>query len=77
MLDRQRSGDGLVIWKLGRLSRSLKVHLTILERVNVAGAKFRSPTKSIDASGPASRMRMHMLNFFAVCGEIVFRRLQI
>jgi DNA invertase Pin-like site-specific DNA recombinase len=58
MLDQLRSGDTLVVWKLDRLSRSLKDLLTILERVNAAGAKFRSLTESIDTSGPAGRMLM-------------------
>ena len=58
MLDQLRSGDTLVVWKLDRLSRSLKDLLTILERVSAAGAKFRSLTESIDTSGPAGRMLM-------------------
>jgi len=37
MLDQLRSGDTLVVWKLDRLSRSLKDLLTILERVSAAG----------------------------------------
>ena len=45
MLDQLRSGDTLVVWKLDRLSRSLKDLLTILERVSAAGAKFRSLTE--------------------------------
>ena len=65
ILDQLRSGDTLVVWKLDRLSRSLKDLLTILERVNAAGAKFRSLTESIDTSGPAGRMLMQMLGSFA------------
>jgi len=65
MLDQLRSGDTLVVWKLDRLSRSLKDLLTILERVSAAGAKFRSLTESIDTSGPAGRMLMQMLGSFA------------
>ena len=65
MLDQLRSGDTLVVWKLDRLSRSLKDLLTILERVSVVGAKFRSLTESIDTSGPAGRMLMQMLGSFA------------
>ena len=65
MLDQLRSGDTLVVWKLDRLSRSLKDLLTILERVSAAGAKFRSLTELIDTSGPAGRMLMQMLGSFA------------
>jgi DNA invertase Pin-like site-specific DNA recombinase len=65
MLDQLRSGDTLVVWKLDRLSRSLKDLLTILERVSAAGAKFRSLTEWVDTSGPAGRMLMQMLGSFA------------
>jgi len=60
-----RSGDTLIVWKLDRLSRSLKDLLTILERVSAAGAKIRSLTESIDTSVPAGRMLMQMLGSFA------------
>lgn len=65
MLDQLRPGDTLIVWKLDRLSRSLKDLLTILERVSAAGAKFRSLTEAIDTSGPAGRMLMQMLGSFA------------
>jgi DNA invertase Pin-like site-specific DNA recombinase len=65
MLDQLRSGDTLVVWKLDRLSRSLKDLLTILEKVDATGAKFRSLTEAIDTSGPAGRMLMQMLGYFA------------
>lgn len=39
--------------------------LVILERVDAAGAKFRSLTEAIDTSGPAGRMLMQMLGSFA------------
>ena len=53
------------MWKLDRLSRSLKDLLVILERIEAAGGKFRSLAESIDTSGPAGRMMMHMLGSFA------------
>jgi hypothetical protein len=37
------------------LPRSLKDLLTILERIDSAGGKFRSLTEAIDTSGPAGR----------------------
>jgi DNA invertase Pin-like site-specific DNA recombinase len=40
-LDQLREGDVLVVWKLDRLSRSLKDLLHILEKINDAGAGFR------------------------------------
>src|SRR4051794_31613826 len=65
LLDQLRDGDKLVVWKLDRLSRSLKDLLHILERVEAVGARFRSLTEAIDTSGPAGRMLMQMLGSFA------------
>jgi DNA invertase Pin-like site-specific DNA recombinase len=65
LLDQLRSGDTLVVWKLDRLSRSLKDLLIILERIDLIRAKFRSLTEAIDTSGPAGRMLMQMLGAFA------------
>jgi DNA invertase Pin-like site-specific DNA recombinase len=42
LLDRLGPGDVLVVWKLDRLSRSLKDLLLILDKVEKAGAGFRS-----------------------------------
>ena len=47
MLDHLREGDTVVVWKLDRLSRSLKDVLHIMERIAKAGAGFRrSPRTS-------------------------------
>src|SRR6516162_2869524 len=43
-LDHLRQGDVLVVWKLDRLSRSLKDLLHVLGRVRDAGAGFLSLT---------------------------------
>src|ERR687883_980675 len=65
LLDQLRAGDVVVVWKLDRLSRSLKDLLHILEKTEAAGANFRSLTEAIDTSGPAGRMMMQMLGSFA------------
>jgi DNA invertase Pin-like site-specific DNA recombinase len=65
MLDHLREGDAVVVWKLDRLSRSLKDLPHILEKTEAAGANFRSLTEAIDTSGPAGRMMMQMLGSFA------------
>src|ERR1041385_5426535 len=65
MLDHLREGDVVVVWKLDRLSRSLKDLLHILEKIDAAGTTFRSLTETIDTSGPAGRMMMQMLGSFA------------
>ena len=61
LLDQLRPGDVVVVWKLDRLSRSLKDLLQILERIERAGAAFRSLTEAVDTGGPAGRMMMQML----------------
>src|SRR4051794_24062847 len=53
LLDQLRAGDTLVVWKLDRLSRSLKDLLHILEKVEARGARFRSLTEAVDTAGPA------------------------
>jgi DNA invertase Pin-like site-specific DNA recombinase len=65
MLDQLREGDTVVVWKLDRLSRSLKDVLHIMERIGKAGAGFRSITEAIDTTTPAGRMMMQMIGAFA------------
>ncbi len=65
MIDQLRDGDVVVVWKLDRLTRSLKDLLHILEKIEKEGARFRSITESVDTSGPAGRMMMQMLGSFA------------
>ena len=65
MLDQLREGDVVVVWKLDRLSRSLKDLLLILEKIEKAGAGFRSVTEHVDTTTSAGRMMMQMLGSFA------------
>jgi hypothetical protein len=55
----------VVVWKLDRLSRSLKDLLHLMERIEEAGAGFRSITESIETTTPAGRMMMQMVGSFA------------
>jgi DNA invertase Pin-like site-specific DNA recombinase len=64
-LEQLRAGDVLVVWKLDRLSRSLKDLLHIMERVREAGADFRSITEAVDTTTSAGRMVIQMLGSFA------------
>ncbi|AXH00549.1 recombinase family protein (plasmid) [Deinococcus wulumuqiensis] len=64
-LEQLREGDVLVVWKLDRLSRSLKDLLTLLEQIEGQGAGFRSLTENIDTTTPAGRMMMQMVGSFA------------
>jgi resolvase-like protein len=61
LLDHLRPGDVTVVWKLDRLSRSLKDLLHIIEKIGEAGAGFRSLTEHIDTTTPAGRMMMQMV----------------
>ena len=65
LLDRLQPGDVLTVWKLDRLSRSLKDLLLILDRIDKAGAGFRSLTESIDSTTASGRMMMQMLGAVA------------
>lgn len=64
-LDQLRPGDIFVVWKLDRLSRSLKDLLTLMEKIDAIGAGFRSLTEAIDTTTPAGRMMMQMVGSFA------------
>ena len=55
----------MVVWKLDRLSRSLKDLLHIIEKIGEAGCGFRSLTEHIDITTPAGRMMMEMVGAFA------------
>jgi len=65
ILDHLRNGDTLVVWKLDRLSRSLKDLLAILEKIEKVGAGFRSLTEAIDTTTPSGRAMMQMIGSFA------------
>lgn len=65
MLNGLMPGDVVTVWKLDRLSRSLKDLLSIMEIVSGKGAGFRSLTESIDTTTPAGRMLMQIVGSFA------------
>ena len=65
MLEQMRPGDVLIVWKLDRLSRSLKDLLHIIDKIDKMEAGFRSLTESIDTTSPAGRMMMQMIGSFA------------
>ncbi|WP_037461881.1 recombinase family protein [Skermanella stibiiresistens] len=65
LLDQLRAEDVVVVWKLDRLSRSLKDLLAIMERIEGKHAGFRSLTEAVDTTTPAGRMMMQMVGAFA------------
>ena len=65
LLGQLRKDDVLVVWKLDRLSRSLRDVLTIMEQIQEKQAGFRSLTEAIETISPAGRMMMQMVASFA------------
>ncbi len=65
LLGQLRKGDAVVVWKLDRLSGSLKDLLLILEKIEASEADFQSLTESIDTATPAGRMMMQIVGSFA------------
>ena len=50
LIDQLRTGDVLSVWKLDRLSRSLRDVLAVMERLEQTGVGFRSLTEAIDTT---------------------------
>ena len=65
LMEQLHPGDVLVVYKLDRLSRSLKDLLLTLEKVELAGAAFCSLTEAINTGTPAGRMMMQIVGSFA------------
>lgn len=65
MLSTIGQGDTVVVYKLDRIARSLKDLLIIIERIEAAGAQFRSLTEHIDTRSPAGRMIFQIVGAFA------------
>jgi DNA invertase Pin-like site-specific DNA recombinase len=65
LLDQLDEGDLVVVWKLDRLSRSLKDVLALMEQIEASGAGFRSLTEAIDTTSPGGRMMMQIVGAFA------------
>ncbi|KQT35595.1 resolvase [Chryseobacterium sp. Leaf405] len=67
MIEQLREGDQIIIYKLDRLARSTKDLLNICEKINEAGASFRSLSESwADSISPGGKM---ILTIFAGIAE--------
>src|SRR6476661_1748229 len=73
LLDQLRKGDVLVVWRLDRLSRSLRDVLMIMERIKAAEAGIRSLTEAIDTTTAPGRMMMQMVGVFAEFERAILR----
>jgi DNA invertase Pin-like site-specific DNA recombinase len=65
LLDQLRKDDVLVVWRLDRLSRSLRDVLMIMERIKEAEAGFKSLTEAIDTTTVSGTMMMQLIAVFA------------
>jgi DNA invertase Pin-like site-specific DNA recombinase len=65
LIGQLRKGDVVVVWKLDRLSRSLKDVLSLMEKIQKAEAGFQSLTEAIETTSPGGRMMMQMVGAFA------------
>ena len=60
-----RPGDTLVVWRLDRLSRSIKDLYSRLEAIEAAGAGFRSLTEAFDFTTATGRLILGILAIMA------------
>lgn len=58
-------GDTLVVRKLGRLGRSMRHLVVLVEELRERGINFRSLTDSIDTSTPMGRFFFHVMGALA------------
>lgn len=73
LLEQLRRGDVVVVWKLDRLSRSLKDVLALMEKIDQVGAGFHSLTEAIDTTSAGGRMLMQIVGTFAEFERSVLR----
>jgi DNA invertase Pin-like site-specific DNA recombinase len=60
-MQRLRTGDTLVVWRLDRLGRSLSGLVGIMEELGRRGIHFRSITENIDTSTSGGKLMFHMM----------------
>lgn len=65
LLQELQPGNVVLVYKVDRFARSLIDLLRILDRIEQAGATFKSLTEPIDTKTLAGRMMMQMLGAFA------------
>lgn len=60
-----RPGDTLVVWKLDRFARSSRELYVLLDRVNAAGATFKSLTEQWDLTTAIGRLLLGLMGILA------------
>ncbi len=61
VLEMLRDSDILVVWKLDRLSRSVKQLVDLVGELHKQGVQFKSLTDSIDTGTPSGRFFFHVM----------------
>lgn len=69
-----KPGDTLVFYKLDRVARSLKDLLSIIDRIEAAGAKVRSLTEPLDTSSPMGAFMLQVLGAVAQLERSIIRQ---
>jgi DNA invertase Pin-like site-specific DNA recombinase len=72
-LDYLRAGDTLVVWKLGRLARSMKQLIETVDQLKARGTGFRSLTESIDTTTAAGELFFHIFGALAQFERSIIR----
>lgn len=73
LLEQLRPGDTVVVYKLDRLARSVRDLLNIVDRIESAGATFRSLTESFDTTTASGKMAFQMLGAVAEFERSIIR----
>jgi DNA invertase Pin-like site-specific DNA recombinase len=72
-INQLRDDDVLVVWKLDRLSRSLRDLILLMQQIKDKGAKFKSLTEAIDTTSACRELIMHVLAAFAQFERSIIR----
>ncbi len=65
LLPKPQSGDTLTVWKLDRLSRSLRDLIDHLDDLRVRGVRLQSITEAIDTETPTGRAMWQLVGVLA------------
>ncbi len=60
-----RAGDTLVVWRLGRLGRSLRHLIETITSLHERGSGFRSLTEAIDTTNSGGKLIFHIFGALA------------
>ncbi|MBE0472358.1 MAG: recombinase family protein [Methyloprofundus sp.] len=60
-----RPGDQLIVWKLDRLSRSIKDLISIINDLDAKQVEFTSITDNIETSTPSGKLMFHIFGALA------------